>query len=674
LIHDPQNALTEFTKENNRATRRIVVPNIALITETEKESYRTGEQVTISATAINLTAGTNYSNLTCTTIVRDSAGTEIFQQSSAFSLPHSQSKLTSVTWNTGSLATEGRYTIRQEIASGTTILAEKTKTVNITAGIGFGLRVEPASLRIKQGTTGLFTVSVDAPAGSTGSVTLGVDGLLAGVTTNFSPTTVNPPGISNLSINTTAEIPPGTYPINITGEAFIGGERKLQITPVTLEISGFTLQTEPESIPIAQQETADFTVRAASLNGYEGNLVLSDATGGIGGLIVTVANPNLVVPGGETVVRVESSKYSLSGTYTIKISGNDGIITKDVNLSVVVAENAGIAPGLVITPGPGYGNRALVTLMSRNFVEQMEFTAFNTRFGANAVMGDIDGDGEDEIIVAPGPDPTADGRIKVFGKNGALLLEQAVFTTKSGATLAIGDIDGDWREEIVVGAGPGLRNSARIKVLSFDGQRFVDTGIDFVAFPNLYKLGVKLALGDVDGDGILEIITGAGPSPLNPARVKVFKIDTSGGIGHWSIASTLSDFIVNFGDWFPYLFGINVATGDVDGDGIAEIIAGAGPNPLQKAVVAVYKGDGTFTGTRFEAYPSNDYRFGVNVTARDLDGDGVAEIIAGPGPSPFNDSWVRVFKGDGTLLSDGFFAFPESTKFGVKVSTGNVGE
>ena len=148
----------------------------------------------------------------------------------------------------------------------------------------------------------------------------------------------------------------------------------------------------------------------------------------------------------------------------------------------------------------------------------------------------------------------------------------------------------------------------RIKVLSFDGQRFVDTGIDFVAFPNLYKLGVKLALGDVDGDDM------------------------------------------------------------------AEIVVGAGPGFLQKAVVALYKGDGTFTGTRFEAYPPNDYRFGVNVAARDLDGDGVAEIITGLGPSPFHESWVRVFSGDGTLLSDGFLAFPEAMKFGVKGSLGNVGK
>ena len=62
------------------------------------------------------------------------------------------------------------------------------------------------------------------------------------------------------------------------------GKRESPDKPVTLEVSGFTLQAEPESIPIAQQETADFTVRAASMNGYEGNLVLSDATGGIGAL------------------------------------------------------------------------------------------------------------------------------------------------------------------------------------------------------------------------------------------------------------------------------------------------------------------------------------------------------------------------------------------------------
>jgi len=673
-IIDPQNVLTEFTKDNNRVTRRIFIPDIALITETEKESFGMGELVAINATSINLTAGTNYPNLTCATIVRDPSGNEVFRQGSALGLSPSQNGLTTVTWNTANLTVEGKYSIRQEVASGTTLLAEKTKIVTISDRTGFALRVNPVSARIKQGETGYFTISIDAPSGWSGSVTLDAEGIPSGTIANIAPSILNSSGTSVVSITTSTTTPPGTYPIIIRGQGSDGSQIVVQTISITLDVSGFDLQAVPESNSIVQQETADFTVKATSQNDYMGSLVLSDATGRIGGLIVSVDNPNLAVPGGEAVIRIQSSKYIPPGTYTIKISGNDGIIAKDVDLTVVVVQNLDTMPGFVLTPGPGFNNHALVTLLNRNFEEKIEFTAFNTRFGANAVMGDIDGDGEDEIIVAPGPDPFADGRVKVFRLNGVMLLEQSILATKSGAFLAAGDMDGDWREEIVVGAGPGLKNTARVKVLSFDGQRLENTGIDFVAFPNAYKLGVKVALGDVDGDGVLEIIAGAGPSPLSPARVRVFKVDTSRGIGNWDISSTLADFVVNFGDWYPYLFGVNVAAGDVDGDGLAEIIAGAGPNPLQKAVVAVYKGNGTFTGTRFEAYPANDYRFGVNVAVRDLDGDGSAEIITGPGPSPFSDSWIRVFKGNGTLLSDGFLAFPESTKFGAKVSIGNVGE
>ena len=670
---DPSNSITEFTKENNQVTRRIVIPDIALISETDRDSYRIGEQVAINATTINLTSGTNYPNLTCTTIVRDLAGAEVHRQSNNLGLAPSRSALTTATWSTAGIITDGKYTIRQEVWSGTTLLAEKTKNLTITAGTGFALAVSPASLRVKQGETAVFTVSINSSPGWNGTVTLSAESLPSGATVNLAPSTVIGSGTSVLSITTNRTTPTGTYPITIIAQGNDGGATTVQSLPIALDVSGFSLQATPASVSVTQLETADSVVNVQSLNGYEGNITLSDATGSLGGLIITIANPNLAVPG-EAVVRVQASKNVLPGTYTIKLSGSDGIISKDVNLEVVVWENTDIITGFVLTPGPGFDNRAMVTLMSRNFVEKVEFTAFNTRFGANAVMGDIDGDGDDEIIVAPGPDPLADGRIRVFRKNATLVFEQPVLTTKFGATLAAGDIDGDWREEVVVGAGLGLRNAARVKVLSFDGQRFANTGIDFVAFPESYKLGVKIALGDVDGDGVLEIVAGAGPSPLSPARIKVFKIDTTGGMGRWRVASTLSDFVANFGDWYPYLFGVNVAAGDVDGDGEDEIIAGAGPNPLQKAVVAVYKGNGTFTGVRFEAYPANDYRFGVNVAARDLDGDGVAEIITGLGPSPLHESWVRVFKGDGSLLSDGFLAFPESMKSGVKVSTGNVGE
>jgi hypothetical protein len=43
-------------------------------------------------------------------------------------------------------------------------------------------------------------------------------------------------------------------------------------------------------------------------------------------------------------------------------------------------------------------------------------------------------------------------------------------------------------------------------------------------------------------------------------------------------------------------------------------------------------------------------------------------------PSPTNEGWVRIFKGDGTPIGDKFLAYPKNMKFGVRVSGGNVGE
>jgi len=306
---DSGNSVTEFAKENNRATRRIVIPDIALITETEKESYGIGELVAINATSINLTAGTNYPNLTCATIVRDPSGNEIFRMNRTIGLPPSQSGLTTATWNTAGLATEGKYTIRQEIASGTTILAEKIKIITIAARTGFVLRVNPVSDRIKQGETGHFTISIDAPSGWSGSVTLDAEGIPSGTIANFAPSIVSGSGTSIVSITTSATTPPGTYPIVFRGQGSDSSGIVVQTIPITLDVSGFSLQAVPESNSIVQQETADFTVKSTSQNDYMGNLVLSDATSRIGGLIVTVDNPNLSVPGGETVVRTQTSKY-----------------------------------------------------------------------------------------------------------------------------------------------------------------------------------------------------------------------------------------------------------------------------------------------------------------------------------------------------------------------------
>ena len=85
----------------------------------------------------------------------------------------------------------------------------------------------------------------------------------------------------------------------------------------------------------------------------------------------------------------------------------------------------------------------------------------------------------------------------------------------------------------------------------------------------------------------------------------------------------------------------------------------------------VYHRDGGYQFGRFTAYQG--LLFGVNISATDVDGDGISEILTGPGPDPRSKSKVRIFRRDGTLIRE-FQAYPDNTKFGVKVSTGRIGE
>ncbi len=217
---------------------------------------------------------------------------------------------------------------------------------------------------------------------------------------------------------------------------------------------------------------------------------------------------------------------------------------------------------------------------------------------------------------------TAEVNVKLFDDNGAVVSSFYPFGEdyRGTGSVTAADLGDDGVEEIIVGSGPGL--SPEVKIYRQDGSLISE----FVAYGELYKNGLTVTACDLEGDGTTEIVTGTmfGGGP----HVRIFD----------AFGIPLYD-----GGFFAYSEafrgGVNVACGDVDGDGNDDIVTGAGltggphikvfsPNGAMKYEI--------FSGSAFEDT-------GASVATGDLNGDGTEEIISG-----------RMGKGDPTVVAFDF--------------------
>lgn len=215
------------------------------------------------------------------------------------------------------------------------------------------------------------------------------------------------------------------------------------------------------------------------------------------------------------------------------------------------------------------------------------------------------------------------------------------------ASIAKGNLDDDPQSEVVVGAGRG--GGPHVKVYKADGTF---TGREFMAYDPYFHGGIDVAVGDITGDGKAEIITGAG----------------YGGGPHVRAFDQTGKEVASFYAYDPrFAGGIRVAAGDVDGDGKAEIITGiqrdGGPH------VRVFRQDGSVVGEYFAYTPK--FTGGIDVAAGDVNADGKDEIVTGAGVG--GGPHVKITRPNGNDLSNGgFYAFDHRFAGGIKVSVGEV--
>jgi uncharacterized repeat protein (TIGR01451 family) len=132
--------------------------------------------------------------------------------------------------------------------------------------------------------------------------------------------------------------------------------------------------------------------------------------------------------------------------------------------------------------------------------------------------------------------------------------------TTAGRWVAVGDVDGAGKGEIVTGTGEG--ETPQVRVYTGTGA---DTGVRFFAYERPFLGGVRIASCDVNGDGVDELITAPGPGRAPTIRV----LSLLGGV-----VTELTAF-----DAFEASFtgGASIACADLDADGSAELVIGAGP-------------------------------------------------------------------------------------------------
>jgi hypothetical protein len=250
--------------------------------------------------------------------------------------------------------------------------------------------------------------------------------------------------------------------------------------------------------------------------------------------------------------------------------------------------------------------------------------------GVRFARADINGDGVPDVITVP--EAGIEGRVRIWdGATGAMIADFAPFPGYTGGLyVAAGDVTGDGRVDIIIGSDQG-----DLPVVSvFDGKTLNLFAI-FFAYPPGQLGGVRVAAGDVNGDGYADIVTAPGAG--GPPVVNVFDgRSLAQGLGVQKIAMYLAD--------VPQMTaGVNIAVGDIEGTGYADIITGPGSGPGHLRVVS---GRALSTGQVVDVANAVVWATGgARVAVADVNGDGHLELLAtSEGP---NGGHVAMFGAEG---------------------------
>ncbi len=383
------------------------------------------------------------------------------------------------------------------------------------------------------------------------------------------------------------------------------------------------------TVPTPTTGTKGVTVSVPNVVAFTAGPNEADALNVIATVVGTTGNVTFTSPPSVDAngTLTYTAKRGSRGTAKVAVTASDGEFATPTQFVTVAVDATGRAE-LV-----GYQEFAVgsddgqpdVTLFNADGSPRFFSKAFpGTEFGARVATGDFTGDGIADLVVGSGPGRTTfvqviDGATQktIF----AIQPFEAAFT--GGVYVAAGDTTGDGVADLVI--TPDRGGGPRVDV--YTGAGFGKVASFFGIEDANFRGGARAAVGDLTGDGAADLVVSAGFR--GGPRVAAFDGKSLG-----SVPRKL------FNDFFAFeptlRNGAFVAVGDVDGDGIAEIIAGGGPNGGPRVTAfdgAALMKSGGATQTQIVNFFAGDpaTRGGVRVSVKDLDGDDRADLVVGAG-------------------------------------------